>query len=53
MELIKLISNQHDQTHQHAKAELEQVKSLNTELINLISNKNSEPPENLKNQGEQ
>ena len=28
MELIKLINNQHDQIHQHSKAELEQVKSL-------------------------
>ena len=29
MELIKLINNQHDQIHQHSKAELEQVKPLN------------------------
>ena len=53
MELIKLIDNQHDQIHQHSKAGIEQVKSVNTELINLISNKHSEPLENLKNQGEQ
>ena len=46
MELIKLINNQH-QIHQHSKAELEQVKSLN-----LIRNRNSDPPEGLKNQGE-
>ena len=33
--------------NQHSKAELEQVKSLN-----LIRNRNSDPPESLKNQGE-
>ena len=47
MELIKLINNQHDQIHQHLKAELEQLKSLN-----LMRNRNSDPPESLKNQGE-
>ena len=43
MELIKLINNQQDQIYQHSKAELEQVKSLN-----LIRNRNSDPPESLK-----
>ena len=33
----------------HAKSELVQLKSLNTELINMINNKNSEQSENLKN----
>ena len=47
MELIKLINNQHDQIHQHSKAELEEVKSLN-----LTRSRNSDPPESLKNQEE-